>query len=48
MAPFYQMVCQETQNPIDTALEATMKAENQKELKALDEVINDAEKNLGA
>lgn len=48
MTSLYREICQEMSNKIDSALEAKMQAENQKELKALDEIISDAEKNLGA
>ena len=47
MTPFYEEVCTDLDWPIDESLRNTMKARNQEQLKALDDAIEDAEKNLG-
>ncbi|RLN50271.1 hypothetical protein BBJ29_003528 [Phytophthora kernoviae] len=47
MAPFYRLLCQEFQWPMDTALEAKMSERNDQELSQLDERLTDAEQNLG-
>lgn len=47
MAPWYEELCAEMNWPVDQALLTKMKAENEKQLKQLDEAIADAEKNLG-
>lgn len=47
MAPFYEEVCKDLNWPVDEALLATMKTKNEEQLKELDGIIDDAEKNLG-
>lgn len=47
MAPFYEEVCTELKWDVDNDLLATMKANNEKKLKELEEAIDDAEHNLG-
>ena len=47
MAPFYRSVCKELKWKEDSKLWSEMSAENEKELKSLDEKIADAEANLG-
>ena len=47
MAPFYEDVCKDLEWTLDQKLLQRMKAENEAELKRIDEAIEDAEKNLG-
>ena len=47
MAPFYEDVCKDLGWTLDQKLLQRMKAENEAELKRIDEAIEDAEKNLG-
>ena len=47
MAPFYRSVCKELKWKEDSKLWTEMTAENEVEIKALDEKITDAEANLG-
>jgi len=47
MAPWYELVCQDSGWKKDAALLKKMKAKNEEQLKKLDEAIEDAEKNLG-
>ena len=47
MAPFYRSVCKELKWKEDSKLWTEMTAENEVEIKALDEKIADAEANLG-
>lgn len=47
MAPFYEEVCKDLDWPIDENLLESMKTRNREQLKALDDAIEDAEKNLG-
>ena len=47
MAPFYRSVCKELKWKEDSNLWKEMTAENEVEIKALDEKIADAETNLG-
>ena len=47
MAPFYEEVCKDLGWTVDQKLLERMKAENEAELKRLDEAVEDAEKNLG-
>ncbi|POM80077.1 26S proteasome non-ATPase regulatory subunit 6 [Phytophthora palmivora] len=47
MAPFYRIVCDEFQWPVDAALETQMSQKNEQELTQLDERLADAEQNLG-
>ena len=47
MAPFYQEICKDLGWNLDQKLLDRMKAENESELKKLDEAVEDAEKNLG-
>ncbi|XP_078595416.1 26S proteasome non-ATPase regulatory subunit 6-like [Branchiostoma floridae x Branchiostoma japonicum] len=47
MAPFYQETCEELGWTVDTALHGRMKQANEQELKRLDDVLADAEANLG-
>ncbi|KAJ3087509.1 26S proteasome non-ATPase regulatory subunit 6, partial [Quaeritorhiza haematococci] len=47
MAPFYRLVCTDTNTEPDAALLSQMVAANEAELKRLDDKIEDAEKNLG-
>jgi 26S proteasome regulatory subunit N7 len=47
MAPFYRTVCKDLKWKEDTKLWSEMTAENEKELKVLDEKIADVEANLG-
>jgi len=47
MAPFYRTVCKELKWKEDNKLWTEMTAENETEIKALDEKITDAEANLG-
>lgn len=47
MAPYYETLCKELKWPVDSDLLSKMKKANEDELKRLDEVLEDAEKNLG-
>ncbi|GJQ67085.1 putative proteasome-mediated ubiquitin-dependent protein catabolic process [Trypoxylus dichotomus] len=47
MAPWYNLLCEDLEWEKDEALYIEMKAKNDEEIKKLDEVIEDAEKNLG-
>lgn len=47
MAPYYEIVCNDLGWPIDGSIINKMKTKNANEVKRLDEVIVDAEKNLG-
>ena len=47
MAPFYTTVCAEVGRQLDPDLLSKMEAENEKELKRLEERIEDAQKNFG-
>lgn len=47
MAPYYEEVCAELKWDLDADLLATMKANNEKKVKELDDAIEDAEQNLG-
>lgn len=47
MAPYYETLCKELKWPVDSDLLGKMKKANEDELKRLDDVLEDAEKNLG-
>ncbi|XP_047203461.1 26S proteasome non-ATPase regulatory subunit 6 [Girardinichthys multiradiatus] len=47
MAPYYEGLCKELKWPLDSELLSKMKKANGEELKRLDDVLEDAEKNLG-
>ncbi|XP_012717635.1 26S proteasome non-ATPase regulatory subunit 6 [Fundulus heteroclitus] len=47
MAPYYEGLCKELKWPLDSELLSKMKKANEEELKRLDDVLEDAEKNLG-
>lgn len=47
MAPFYEELCKDLGWSVDKTLLQKMKDANEKELKTLDEKIEDAEQNLG-
>ena len=47
MAPFYEEVCRQLNWSVDQSRLSTMKTENDKKLKELEEKIKDAEANLG-
>ncbi|KAG2471493.1 PSMD6 ATPase, partial [Polypterus senegalus] len=47
MAPYYETLCKELKWQVDTDLLSKMKKANEEELKRLDDVLEDAEKNLG-
>lgn len=47
MAPYYETLCKELKWSVDSDLLSKMKKANEGELKRLDEVLEDAEKNLG-
>lgn len=47
MAPYYEGLCKELKWQQDTDLLSKMKKANEDELKRLDDVLEDAEKNLG-
>lgn len=47
MAPYYESLCKELQWTLDSDLLSKMKKSNEEELKRLDDVLEDAEKNLG-
>lgn len=47
MAPYYETLCKELKWQLDSDLLSKMKKANEEELKRLDDVLEDAEKNLG-
>lgn len=47
MAPYYESLCKELKWQVDAELMSKMKKENEEVLKRLDDVLEDAEKNLG-
>lgn len=47
MAPYYEGLCKELKWQLDSDLLSKMKKANEEELKRLDDVLEDAEKNLG-
>uniref|UniRef100_A0A3Q1IWJ1 26S proteasome non-ATPase regulatory subunit 6 n=1 Tax=Anabas testudineus TaxID=64144 RepID=A0A3Q1IWJ1_ANATE len=47
MAPYYEGLCKELKWQLDSDLLSKMKKTNEEELKRLDDVLEDAEKNLG-
>lgn len=47
MGPFYELVCQETDQNLDQALFADLKAKNEARLAEIENEIQDAEQNLG-
>lgn len=47
MAPFYVSLCAETGRPVDSDLLTGLKAANKERLAALEEAIEDSEKNFG-
>ncbi|XP_023664497.1 26S proteasome non-ATPase regulatory subunit 6-like [Paramormyrops kingsleyae] len=47
MAPYYEVICKELKWQVDTDLLTKMKKENEEVQKRLDDVLEDAEKNLG-
>ncbi|XP_045477302.1 26S proteasome non-ATPase regulatory subunit 6 [Harmonia axyridis] len=47
MAPFYELICKDSNWKKDVKLLSTMKTKNAEAIKKLDEAIEDAEKNLG-
>ncbi|XP_038864953.1 26S proteasome non-ATPase regulatory subunit 6 [Salvelinus namaycush] len=47
MAPYYESLCKDLKWQLDTDLLSKMKKANEEELKRLDDVLEDAEKNLG-
>uniref|UniRef100_A0A3B3QNL1 26S proteasome non-ATPase regulatory subunit 6 n=1 Tax=Paramormyrops kingsleyae TaxID=1676925 RepID=A0A3B3QNL1_9TELE len=47
MAPYYESLCKELKWQVDAELIGKMKKENEEVLKRLDDVLEDAEKNLG-
>lgn len=47
MAPWYELVCKDTDWNVDSKLLTSLKSKNEEEIKKLDEAIEDAEKNLG-
>ncbi len=47
MAPYFEALCKELKWQVDTDLLSKMKKANEDELKRLDEVLEDAEKNQG-
>lgn len=47
MAPYYEGLCKELKWQLDGDLLSKMKKANEEELKRLDDVLEDAEKNLG-
>lgn len=47
MAPYYESLCKELKWQLDSDLLSKMKKANEEELKRLDDVLEDAEKNLG-
>ncbi len=47
MAPYYEGLCKDLKWQLDSDLLSKMKKANEEELKRLDDVLEDAEKNLG-
>lgn len=47
MAPYYECLCKDLNWQLDVELLNKMKKANEEELKRLDDVLEDAEKNLG-
>lgn len=47
MAPYYEVLCKDLNWQLDAELLNKMKKANEEELKRLDDVLEDAEKNLG-
>lgn len=47
MAPYYEVLCKELKWQVDSDLLSKMKKANEEELKRLDDVLEDAETNLG-
>lgn len=47
MAPYYEGLCKDLKWQLDNDLLSKMKKTNEEELKRLDDVLEDAEKNLG-
>ena len=47
MAPLYEELCTELKWPVDKPLLAKMQANNEEKFKKLDEILKDAEENLG-
>lgn len=47
MAPYYECLCKDLKWQLDVELLNRMKKANEDELKRLDDVLEDAEKNLG-
>lgn len=47
MAPYYEGLCKDLNWQLDSDLLNKMKKANEEELKRLDDVLEDAEKNLG-
>lgn len=47
MAPYYEGLCKDLKWQLDGDLLSKMKKANEEELKRLDDVLEDAEKNLG-
>lgn len=47
MAPYYECLCKDLNWQLDVELVNNMKKANEDELKRLDDVLEDAEKNLG-
>lgn len=47
MAPYYEGLCKDLKWQLDADLLSKMKKANEEELKRLDDVLEDAEKNLG-
>ncbi|KAI1725169.1 26S proteasome subunit RPN7 domain-containing protein [Ditylenchus destructor] len=47
MGPFYEIVCQETNTPVDQSLLSSLKEKNAIKLQEIDNKIKDAEQNLG-
>ncbi|KAM7006696.1 LOW QUALITY PROTEIN: 26S proteasome non-ATPase regulatory subunit 6 [Tautogolabrus adspersus] len=47
MAPYYEGLCKDLKWQLDSDLQSKMKKANEEELKRLDDVLEDAEKNLG-
>lgn len=47
MAPYYEGLCKDLKWQLDSDLLSRMKKANDEELKRLDDVLEDAEKNLG-
>ena len=47
MAPYYEGLCKDLKWQLDTDLQSKMKKANEDEIKRLDAVLEDADKNLG-